>query len=115
MRLAHRVEFTNFIRPACLTQVNNFGAKAIATGWGSTENYGSTSDELLKVQLDLLDNNLCVEAFEDDDDVVIDEDQICAGLLSGGRDTCQGGKYNDLIVPLIKQIFTNQTQAGHCK
>lgn len=81
------------IRPACLwtTSVIN-QPKTIATGWGDTTYSGSTSDKLLKVQLDILETSKCTEYYkEESDDILISENQICAGVLSGNRDTCQGG------------------------
>lgn len=82
------------IRPACLWQSERVNqAKAIATGWGHTQYAGSISDDLMKVQLDLLDLNQCVTAFEDDDNILINRNKVCAGVLTGGHDTCQGGEF----------------------
>lgn len=94
IKLSTNVPFDNpqKIRPACLWQSDNIGQPtAIATGWGYTQYAGSISNELMKVQLDLLDNNVCSKSFEDDGNIVISKKQICAGVLAGGRDTCQGG------------------------
>lgn len=91
-KLSQNVEFTSYIRPACLWQ--HFEVednKTIATGWGVIEYSGSNSEELMKVQLDLLDNSNCIKAFEDDGQIEINNSQICAGVLAGGKDTCQGG------------------------
>lgn len=115
IKLKKDVSFTNpqKIRPACLWQTDNIGqSQAIASGWGIydhvleswpyltfkkllqgyTRYAGTISNELMKVQLDLLDNNICTKTFEDDSNIVVTNNQICAGVLSGGRDTCQGGK-----------------------
>lgn len=86
--------FTKYIRPACLWQTSEIKSnKAIATGWGYTEAAGQTSDELRKVELDIINNSLCNTYFEDAklDNGIIDS-QICAGVLSTGmKDTCNGG------------------------
>jgi len=49
------------------------------------------SDELQKVTLDILSNNICKDFIKPQkkfrDGIVAT--QICAGVLSGGKDTCQ--------------------------
>lgn len=95
IKLAKEVPIKNdlkMIRPACLWQSRQIDESgAIASGWGRTEYAGSTSDDLMKVYLDILDNQKCVKSFEDED-FLINENQICSGNLTGGHDTCQGGK-----------------------
>lgn len=86
--------FTNpqYIRPACLWQSEIIESPTtIAIGFGADGHSKGSLDILMKVQLSLFDIQKCVKAFEDDE-TVIDERQICAGNLTGGRDTCQGGK-----------------------
>jgi secreted trypsin-like serine protease len=90
-------KFTKFIRPACLWQESALlHEAATATGWGLTEDKGSSSDELLKVQLNIQDIGKCQNLF-DDFKYEINDNQICAGVESGGHDTCQGGKLDFLI------------------
>lgn len=63
----------------------------VATGWGQVEYGGDKSDELLKVSLDFVDNADCATRYEPSKRIrsgIVDS-QICAGVLSGGRDTCQ--------------------------
>ncbi|CAO1432212.1 unnamed protein product [Diamesa tonsa] len=106
IRLAQEVTFTKFIRPACLWQSPNINqTKAVATGWGYTEAYGETSDELQKVSLDIIDNNKCNRITPQDklSNGIIDS-QICAGVLEGGKDTCQG----DSGGPIQLRSKTNQ-------
>lgn len=89
---SHR--FGKFIRPACLWQTLSINStKTIATGWGYTEAAGQTSDELMKVELDIIGNNVCNNYFEEGklDRGIIDS-QMCAGVLAGFKDTCNGGK-----------------------
>lgn len=92
-KLSRAVEFTNYIRPACLWQNYNINSKTVvATGWGFTEHAGTSSDELLKVQLSILSNKICADAYNDASSV--DERyQLCVGDLTSGKDTCQGGKF----------------------
>lgn len=80
------------IRPACLWQSNNIDqTDTVATGWGALSYGGSSTKNLMKVLLPILDMDVCVNNFEDDD-ITFSGNQICAGVLAGGRDTCQGGK-----------------------
>lgn len=91
-RLSRQIAFTKFIRPACLWQDNQIrNERAIATGWGHTEFVGASSDELLKVILDIQHLENCQNVF-DETSFVINENQICAGVDQGGADTCQGGE-----------------------
>lgn len=97
IKLQHRAPFSKFIRPACLWQLTDIPEIAvIASGWGVTEYAGSASDQLMKVKLDLLANEVCSKAYEDEE-FMITESQVCAGVLAGGSDTCQGG----LIIKVI--------------
>lgn len=47
----------------------------------------------MKVELDIINNQQCNRFFEDAklDDGIVDS-QICAGVLTGMRDTCNGGE-----------------------
>lgn len=80
------------MRPACLWQSYQVPEPAgWGTGWGQTEWAGTQSDDLLKVKLDFLRPEICKKAI-DDTEVVFTRNQLCAGILSGGKDTCQGGE-----------------------
>ncbi|GLH07086.1 Serine protease snake [Gryllus bimaculatus] len=55
----------------------------------------SPSDTLLKVALDIIDNNLCNELWRSASGTRpladgIAPTMLCAGVLKGGKDTCQG-------------------------
>lgn len=91
IRMEQAVIFNKFLRPACLKQSDNIAEpEAVASGWGTTE-YGTTktSEHLMKVQLNVLSNDICVRAYEDE--IVVNRNQMCAGVLTGNLDTCQGG------------------------
>lgn len=92
LKLSKKVEFTKYIRPACLWQTSDTNnSKIIATGWGLTEAFGEGSDELLKVGLDIINNDDCNHYLDDLDNKIIDT-QMCAGELKGGKDSCNGGE-----------------------
>ncbi|XP_052891079.1 uncharacterized protein LOC128299224 [Anopheles moucheti] len=97
LKLANPVSFSASIRPACLdTSPTVERTKAIAIGFGSTEAYGVGSKELLKVTLDLFSTPACKSYFPR-----LRGTNLCAGFLSGGRDTCSGDSGGPL------QITTN--------
>lgn len=69
-------------------------------GWGATSYGGSTSNELLKGYLMLVNSTVCNKSFEDDTDNLpkgIVESQICAGDSTRLRDTWWGWFMNMLI------------------
>lgn len=93
--------FSTYIRPACLWQSNNINVTTVtATGWGLLEVAGTTSDDLQKVDLTVLENNFCDPFFDTvrKYDKSIDQlrsSQMCAAAyenerLTGNKDTCQG-------------------------
>ncbi|XP_069686627.1 serine protease snake-like isoform X2 [Periplaneta americana] len=95
LRLDRKVQFSDFIRPACLYTKETFDVnKTVATGWGKIEYAEKQSDVLLKVVITIIDNNLCNELYEmgntrDLKNGIVDS-MMCAGELKGGKDTCQG-------------------------
>nr|BBG28441.1 secreted serine protease Snake [Gryllus bimaculatus] len=98
LRLAQRARFGKNLRPACLYTRPDFPPainKTIATGWGRIDYAESPSDTLLKVALDIIDNNLCNELWRSASGTRpladgIAPTMLCAGVLKGGKDTCQG-------------------------
>ncbi|XP_058812944.1 serine protease snake-like isoform X2 [Topomyia yanbarensis] len=93
IKLVETVRFTNFIRPACLyDRVQTTVEQAIATGFGLTEDHGDKSDELLKVSLNIYDNEVCGRGYVNSRQLKkgIMQTQMCAGNAQGGKDTCQG-------------------------
>lgn len=88
-----KIRFTNNIRPACLWQGLNLNiSKVVATGWGYTGYASPQSEELLKVELDVIEQSQCNKLIEENlslsREKLTDKSQLCAGVLNGGRDTC---------------------------
>jgi secreted trypsin-like serine protease len=63
-------------------------------GWGATAWQGSSSDVLLQVDLPIVDQQTCNDAYMGD----ITERMICAGFPQGGKDSCQGDSGGPLVV-----------------
>ncbi|KAL4121868.1 hypothetical protein QTP88_014291 [Uroleucon formosanum] len=105
LRLDNKVQFNNYIRPSCLyTNDNiNYSQKVTATGWGSIEYGDRSSDHLLKVDLNLINNRQCGKLYEAESKTrtlnrgIIDS-MLCAGDLAGGHDTCLGDSGGPLVV-----------------
>ena len=59
----------------------------IILGWGATQYGTKTSDELMKVELDVFDNDNCNVLLSDSlsltPEKYLDDSQICAGFLEG--------------------------------
>lgn len=89
------IRISDYIRPACLWQKLDVNyTSGIATGWGLTRNRigSSKSDELLKVQLNIITNERCngfYQRFAALKNGIIDT-QFCAGDDFEERDTCNG-------------------------
>lgn len=91
-------KFPLTIRPACLWQTESvWQNKGFASGWGSTDYASSASNDLMKVKLDILDASKCSKTYNDEG-FTIDRKQICAGVTSGGRDTCHGGEIEKVFL-----------------
>lgn len=85
LELANDVKFSDYIRPACLWQTHQTTSNRVnAAGWGRTE-HGKPSDELLKVSLDIIDNQQCQSLLAGH--ITLNDTQMCAGDLGGGKDT----------------------------
>ncbi|KAF0750907.1 serine protease snake-like [Aphis craccivora] len=95
-RLSTPVKFNQFILPVCLNSEEQLTTKqAIAIGWGRTSSAGQTSNVLMKVSLDFVEQNECNRSYSSSTNPnlkfgINPSNQICAGQMEGGKDTCQG-------------------------
>ena len=81
------------IKPACLPDAGStFHGEAVVTGWGHFKTLGNQPSWL---------NEVDVTVFADGDCGVMNdrmtEDMMCAGVMKGGKDTCQ----NDSGGPMV--------------
>ncbi|XP_063907522.1 serine protease snake-like isoform X1 [Zophobas morio] len=94
LRLEKEAQLNSYSRPACLYLDSKITKKrAIATGWGHTSFNGATSNDLLKVVLDLFDQSTCGAYYQNYRKVsqgILDNLQVCAGSVDATKDTCQG-------------------------
>uniref|UniRef100_A0A182R026 CLIP domain-containing serine protease n=1 Tax=Anopheles farauti TaxID=69004 RepID=A0A182R026_9DIPT len=100
LQLAEKVEFTEFVRPICLPltpqtrAVNHTGKYVSVAGWGQTET-SSSSTKKLHLQVPVLTNEACAEAFSSVQLEIIPT-QVCAGGEKG-RDSCRGDSGGPLM------------------
>jgi secreted trypsin-like serine protease len=93
LKLEKAVTINSFVRPACLyTEAELSSDKLVATGWGRTEFTGPTSEDLLKVTLNVVEHDVCKQHYlklRKLKNSVMNDIQICAGSTDH-KDTCQG-------------------------
>jgi len=63
------------------------GTMCTVTGWGTTSEGGSLANTLQKVQVPVVSDDHCRDAYGQSEIV---DSMICAGLDRGGKDSCQG-------------------------
>lgn len=96
LRLSKNIDFNTYVRPACLqTEKDIPSSKVVASGWGATEFSGDTSNDLLKVVLELFSVDKCNYTYRRDisptrlRNGIVDDLMICAGSTKDLKDTCQ--------------------------
>jgi len=63
------------------------GTLCTVSGWGTTSEGGQLAHNLMKVQVPVVSDADCRDAYGQND---IADSMICAGLDEGGKDSCQG-------------------------
>lgn len=71
------------------------GDCAVVTGWGRVEYKGKIPTRLQQVDIPIIDNSLCNEAYNGE----IGSGQVCAGYKQGTKDSCNGDSGGPLVVP----------------
>lgn len=70
------------------------GTVATVSGWGYTQEGGFSSAQLQRVQVPLVDKEVCQAAYTWRP---ITDGMLCAGVSSGGKDACQGDSGGPLV------------------
>jgi len=74
---------------------------AVVIGWGRTTEGSSSSPNLMRVWVDIQDRDLCESNYQSViPGVDITDNMLCAGMPSGGMDSCQGDSGGFLGAPL---------------
>ncbi|XP_017783329.1 PREDICTED: venom protease-like [Nicrophorus vespilloides] len=111
LELDRKVNFTDYVKPACLNvEKNPINDEVLtATGWGRTQFGGDNSDHLQKIKIFETKNSDCTFKYKYDPKLtlgIVDDWQICAS--APGIDTCQG----DSGGPLQKRFSYHHTIYG---
>uniref|UniRef100_A0A673I935 Zgc:123295 n=1 Tax=Sinocyclocheilus rhinocerous TaxID=307959 RepID=A0A673I935_9TELE len=84
VQLSSSVNFSDYIRPVCLAAAGSVfggGTESWITGWGLLKSGGEVSDILQEVQVPVVSNNDCYNAFAAI--TTITSNMICTGLING--------------------------------
>lgn len=104
LKLSRKIDFSKGkVARVCLpTPMDKpIASKCVAIGWGSTDQFLSSSvvreikpKDLSQVVMPVLDNNApgCFDAMEDR--------HVCAGHINGGKDICYGDSGGPLLCPI---------------
>ncbi|KAF2980363.1 hypothetical protein EK904_008302, partial [Melospiza melodia maxima] len=89
LQLDHPVIISPLIQPICLPAPSHIfepGLVCWITGWGALKEGGHTSNVLQKVDVQLIQQSICSEAYH----YMITPRMLCAGYYQGKKDACQG-------------------------
>ncbi|XP_033370309.1 transmembrane protease serine 6 isoform X3 [Parus major] len=89
LQLDHPVIISPLIQPICLPAPSHIfepGLHCWITGWGALKEGGHISNVLQKVDVQLIQQNICSEAYY----YMITPRMLCAGYYQGMKDACQG-------------------------
>lgn len=95
LKLDRQAVFNNDVEPICLhTQKDIPVSNFLVAGWGKTENWANEgSPRLLKAEVELFPRENCSKVYppisKEPEMGWVEKYQICAGSLTGERDTCQ--------------------------
>ncbi|KDR18888.1 venom protease-like isoform X2 [Zootermopsis nevadensis] len=103
LRLQNDVNYTNLIRPICLPLAPEIRSLDFVrkfpyiAGWGSVQFNGPSSSQLLQLQIPVVSQAQCKDAFKKFSTAHIDDHVLCAGYAQGGKDACQGDSGGPLM------------------
>lgn len=66
---------------------------------------GPTASRLQELQIPVVTNDECREAYVRFKSQVIDQRVLCAGYARGGKDACQGDSGGPLMWPSVRKLF----------
>ncbi|KAM7177515.1 transmembrane protease serine 6 isoform 1-T3 [Macrochelys suwanniensis] len=96
LQLDHPVINSPFIQPICLPAHSHLfepGLRCWITGWGALKEGGQLSNILQKVDVQLIQQDICSEAYH----YQISPRMLCAGYRKGKKDACQGDSGGPLV------------------
>lgn len=80
---------------------NFVGYNPFVAGWGRLAEGGTTSEVLQELELPVLDTEVCKDRYRKQGKLLSEKQfnnaVLCAGVLTGGKDSCQGINFTNLI------------------
>jgi hypothetical protein len=106
VRLNKKVIYKEHIIPACLPNYKEVfvGAKAVVIGWGRTAHGQITTPaRLQEVEVEVISAKKCQEWFRTNNrkETIYNEEFLCAGHETGGKDSCQGDSGGPLVTQKV--------------
>lgn len=88
------IEFAGPMRPVCLPERGSTfaGRNATVTGWGALSESGPVSNTLQQVVVPIISNAECRATKYPAKRIT--DNMMCAGIVDGGKDSCQVIAYN---------------------
>lgn len=107
MRLSEPAKIGNNVQPICLpTSEDGFqDMVCTATGWGKVDFNKKASNILQKVDVKVMDNTICQNAYMANFNISIRSSHLCAGDLTGGKGTCLGDSGGPLQCMINKKWY----------
>jgi secreted trypsin-like serine protease len=73
------------------TTLGAVGKRVVVIGWGATQEGGSTTPRLMKVDVSVQGQELCQANYQEAEaGTQLTRNMFCAGEPEGGKDSCQG-------------------------
>ena len=93
LKMSSKVDFLEnpHVRPICLPRdlsESYDGHVAVVSGWGTTSSGGNMASKLREVEVQVMSNQVCQGMGYQPS--WITSQMLCAGVVGGGKDSCQG-------------------------
>ncbi|KAM8710792.1 hypothetical protein ACLKA7_017427 [Drosophila subpalustris] len=105
--LERNVEFTSLILPICMPNLPSLRAKSYVgtfptvAGWGKTQEHGESATVLHELMIPVMENEVCRSSYarlnRTNSENQFDKAVLCAGVLTGGKDSCNGDSGGPLM------------------